>query len=109
MAIISRKPRNSSLRFQTFLCSKDLTTTTPKKSLVVGLRKSGGRNSYGRITVRHRGGGAYRKYRMVDFARRDRNIEGMITSVEYDPSRNVRIGLVVYKNGIKRYILLPEL
>src|SRR3990167_9388620 len=108
MAIISRKPRNSSLRFQTFLCSKDLTTTTPKKSLVVGLKKSGGRNSYGRITVRHRCGGAFRKYRVIDFARRERNIEGIISSIEYDPNRNVRIGLVIYGNGVKNYILLPE-
>jgi len=108
MAIISRKPRNSSLRFQSFLSSKDITKTTPEKSLVVGLRKKGGRNSYGRITVRHRGGGADRKYRIVDFARRERNIEGTVSSVEYDPNRNVRIGLVVYANGLKTYILLPE-
>src|SRR5258707_1104198 len=108
MAIISRKPRNSSLRFQSFLCSKDITTTKAEKSLVVGLRKKGGRNCYGRITVRHRGGGAFRKYRIVDFARRERNIEGTVSSIEYDPNRNVRIGLVVYGNGVKNYILLPE-
>jgi large subunit ribosomal protein L2 len=108
MAIILRKPRNSSLRFQSFLSSKDLTTKKAEKSLVVGLRKKGGRNSYGRITVRHRGGGAFRKYRIVDFARRERNIEGTVMSIEYDPNRNVRIGLVVYGNGVKNYILLPE-
>lgn len=108
MAVVLRKPRNSSLRFQSFISNKDITKKKSEKKLVIGLRKSGGRNSYGRITVRHRGGGAYRKYRIVDFARRDRNVEGTVTSIEYDPNRNVRIGLVVYKNGSKRYILLPE-
>ena len=108
MSVVSRKPRNSSLRFQSFLSNKDITRKKAEKKLVVGLRKKGGRNSYGRITVRHRGGGACRKYRIVDFARRDRNVEGVVFSVEYDPNRNVRIGLVVYKNGSKCYILLPE-
>ena len=74
MAIISRKPRNSSLRFQTFLSSGDLTGATPHKGLVVGLKKRGGRNAYGRITVRHRGGGAQRKYRIIDFSRSLKNV-----------------------------------
>jgi len=108
MAIIKRKPRSASLRFQTFLSSADITTTTPEKSLTVGLRKHGGRNAYGRITMRHQGGGAQRKYRIIDFQRSVRDVEGVVTSIEYDPNRNVRIGLVVYKNGIKRYILLAE-
>ena len=108
MAIVRRKPRNASLRFQSFLSSDDITTTKPEKSLVVGLKKTGGRNAYGRITTRHRGGGAARKYRMVDFKRSERDIEGKIATVEYDPNRNVRIGLVVYKNGAKTYTLLPE-
>ncbi len=108
MTIIKRRPRNPSLRFQTFLSSEDITKTTPEKSLTVGLRKHGGRNTYGRITVRHRGGGADRRYRIIDFQRSIRDVEGVVSSVEYDPNRNVRIGLVVYKNGIKRYILLPE-
>ena len=69
MAIISRKPRNASLRFQTFLSTEDVTVKTPQKSLTVGLKKSGGRNAYGRITTRHRGGGAARKYRVIDFLR----------------------------------------
>lgn len=72
------------------------------------MRKKGGRNAYGRITVRHRGGGAMRKYRVIDFKRSERDVEGKIATVEYDPNRNVRIGLVVYKNGAKKYILLPE-
>ena len=69
MAIVSRRPRNPSLRFQTFLDTKDLTKKKPERSLVKGLKKSGGRNAYGRITIRHRGGGAAQKYRMVDFNR----------------------------------------
>ncbi len=108
MAIITKRPRNSSLRFQTFLDNSDITKKTPEKSLVFGLRKRGGRNAYGRITVRHTGGGAYQKYRMVDFKRTDRDVLGTITAVEYDPNRNVRIGLVFFANGSKKYILLPE-
>ena len=107
MTIVSRKPRNPSLRFQTFLSSADITTTIPTKSLTIGLKKSGGRNAYGRIVVRHRGGGAARRYRIVDFLRNVRDLEGTVKTVEYDPNRNVRIGLVTYKNGIKKYILLP--
>ena len=108
MAIIKRKPRNPSLRFQTFLSSDDITTTKPEKSLVVGLKRKAGRNAYGRITVRHRGGGAQKSYRVIDFKRSVRDVEGRVSTVEYDPNRNVRIGLVAYKNGVKAYILLPE-
>ncbi len=108
MAIIKRKPRNSSLRFQTFLSSADITKKAPEKSLSIGLKKSGGRNSYGRITVRHRGGGAVQRYRIVDFMRTVRDVEGTVRAIEYDPNRNVRLGLVFYKNGAKRYILLPD-
>jgi len=108
MAIIKRKPRNPSLRFQTFLSSDDITTTKPEKSLVVGLKRKAGRNAYGRITVRHRGGGAQKSYRIIDFKRSVRDVEGRVSTVEYDPNRNVRIGLVAYTNGVKAYILLPE-
>lgn len=108
MAIISRKPRNSSLRFQTFMSSGDLTTRKPERSLVKGLRKHGGRNAYGRITMRHQGGGAEQKYRFIDFKRDVRDVEGVVRTVEYDPNRNVRIGLIFYKNGAKRYMLLPD-
>ena len=108
MAIRKRKPQNASLRFQSFLSSEDLTTREPERSLVVGLRKKGGRNVYGRITVRHKGGGAVRRYRIIDFKRSVRDLEGKVISVEYDPNRTVRIGLVIYPNGTKRYILLPE-
>lgn len=108
MAIVKRKPRNASLRFQTFVSSEDITKKKPSKKLTVGLRKKGGRNAYGRITVRHRGGGARRKYRVIDFSRSLKDIPGKVMSVEYDPNRNVRIGLVAYQNGEQRYILLPE-
>jgi large subunit ribosomal protein L2 len=108
MAIIKRRPRNSSLRFQSFLDSSDITTNTPERSLTVGLRKQGGRNSYGRITTRHKGGGASRKYRLIDFNRVERDVPGKVVSVEYDPNRNVRIALVIYQNGSKKYILKPE-
>ncbi len=108
MAIISRRPRNSSLRFQTYIDTSELSKKKPEKSLVIGLRKKGGRNAYGRITVRHRGGGAERKYRIIDFNRSEREVPGTIRAVEYDPNRNVRIGLVHYKNGAKRYMLMPE-
>lgn len=108
MAIVTRKPRNSSLRFQTYVDTSDLTKKKPERSLVIGLRKKGGRNAYGRITMRHIGGGAARKYRVLDFKRTQRNVEGKIVAVEYDPNRNVRIGLVSYVNGAKTYILLPK-
>jgi large subunit ribosomal protein L2 len=105
---MTRKPRNSSLRFQSFLTSEDITKRSPEKSLTLGLRKKGGRNAYGRITVRHRGGGAVRKYRMIDFMRSNRDVEGKVVAIEYDPNRNVRIALIAYANGAKGYILLPQ-
>lgn len=109
MAIKTRRPRNASLRFQTFIDYSYLTKKEPEKSLVIGKRRSGGRNAYGRITVRHRGQGALRKYRLVDFKRVDRDMPGKIVAAEYDPNRNVPIALVQYPNGVKRYILLPHL
>jgi large subunit ribosomal protein L2 len=108
MAIITRKPRSASLRFQTFLDNSDLTKKKPERGLTVGLKKSGGRNAYGRMTVRHRGGGARQSYRIIDFARAEREVPGKIVAIEYDPNRNVRIGLVFYLNGSKRYILMPQ-
>ncbi len=108
MAIVTRRPRSAALRFQTYLDSSEITKKKPERSLVFGLRKKGGRNAYGRITVRHRGGGAYQKYRIVDFKRTQKDIPGTIVAVEYDPNRNVRLGLVSYRNGAKAYMLLPE-
>jgi len=108
MTIITRKPRTPSLRSQTFVANNDITTTTPEKSLVIGIHRKGGRNAYGRITTRHHGGGAARKYRIIDFKRTEQDIPGKVVTVEYDPNRNVRIALVHYANGVKRYILKPE-
>ncbi len=85
-----------------------MTKKAPERSLVVGMRKSGGRNAYGRITVRHRGGGARQKYRLVDFKRLERDMAGKVVSLEYDPNRNTRIGLVIFPNGVKRYLLMPD-
>ena len=108
MAIKKRKPRNSSLRFQSYLSSSDITKKKPERRLTTGLCKSkGGRNAYGRITVRHRGGGVAKKYRLIDFKRSERNVPGRVAAIEYDPNRNVRIGLIFYANGAKHYILLP--
>lgn len=108
MAIISRKPRSASLRFQTYIDTSDLTKKAPERSLTKGLNKSGGRNAYGRITTRHRGGGAARKYRMVDFKRMERTVPGKVVAAEYDPNRNVHIALVHFTNGAKSYILMPQ-
>lgn len=108
MAIVSRKPRNASLRFQTFIDTSHLSEEKPLKSLTIGLKRKGGRNAYGRITVRHRGGGAAKKYRLIDFNRSLHDVEGVVQAFEYDPNRNVHIALVAYKNGEKRYILAPE-
>jgi len=108
MAIVTRKPRSAALRFQTFLSHEGITKKKPERSLIGELKKSGGRNAYGRITVRHRGGGAMRRYRIVDFRRSVRGVEGVVRAVEYDPNRNVRLGLVLYMTGAKRYMLLPE-
>lgn len=86
-----------------------ITTSTPEKSLLTDLRKTGGRNNMGRITVRHIGGGNKRKYRIIDFKRNDKNdIPATVKTIEYDPNRTAFIALVCYKDGEKRYILAPE-
>jgi len=108
MAIVTRKPRNSSLRTQTFVSSRDLTKKEPEKSLTSPLRKNGGRNVYGRITVRHRGGGAKKLYRLIDIKRSQKDVAGKVAALEYDPNRNVPVALVEYKNGAKSYVLSPE-
>lgn len=108
MAIVRRKPVNSSSRQQSFVSNRDLTKKKPERSLLAPLKKKGGRNAYGRITVRHRGGGAKRNYRLVDFKRLHREVEGVVQALEYDPNRTVPIALIAYKNGAKSYILLPD-
>ena len=87
---------------------KELTGTKPTKSLLVSSHSSKGRNNQGKITIRHRGGGHKRRYRLIDFKRNKRNSLGKIISIEYDPNRNARIALVQYEDGDKRYILHPE-
>jgi large subunit ribosomal protein L2 len=87
---------------------KELTGTKPTKSLIVSSHSSKGRNNQGKITIRHRGGGHKRRYRLIDFKRNKRNLIGKIVSIEYDPNRNARIALVQYEDGEKRYILHPE-
>lgn len=87
---------------------EELTTDAPEKSLTESLRKSGGRNNHGRITVRRRGGGHKRRYRIIDFKRNKYDIEGTVHTIEYDPNRSCRIALVYYADGEKRYILAPD-
>jgi len=108
MAIVNRKPRNASLRRQQFLDFKELTKKDPEKNLLLPLPKKAGRNTYGRITVRRRGGGAKRRYRIIDFKRGQKDIKGTVSAFEYDPNRNVFIALIKYANGAKGYILKPD-
>ena len=87
---------------------QEITTSTPEKSLLTPIKKKSGRNNTGRITCRHKGGGHKQQYRIIDFKRDKFDIEGTVKTIEYDPNRNVRISLVVYADGEKRYILTPE-
>ena len=87
---------------------KEITTTTPERSLTCSLRKTGGRNNLGRVTVRHQGGGHKRLYRIIDFKRDKVGVPGKVMTVEYDPNRSARISLVQYADGEKRYILWPD-
>lgn len=108
MAIKSYKPMTPGTRGMSKLTNDEITKTTPEKSLVVTLKKNGGRNNQGRITVRHRGGGAKRKYRIIDFKRDKDGVVGTVSSIEYDPNRTANIALITYADGEKRYILAPK-
>ncbi len=108
MALISRKPTSAGRRFQTATDFAEITRTEPEKSLVRTLKKSGGRNSNGRVTVRHRGGGHKRRYRLIDFKRNKLEVPAKVVSIEYDPNRTTRIALLHYVDGEKRYILAPQ-
>ena len=109
MAIKSYKPTTNGRRNMTVLVYKDeITCNTPEKSLLQPLAKKGGRNNLGRITVRHQGGGAKRKYRVIDFLRNKDNIPATVKTVEYDPNRSANIALVVYADGEKKYIIAPK-
>ena len=108
MAIKNYKPMTNGQRGMSTLINDEVTKTTPEKSLTVTLPKNGGRNNQGRITVRHRGGGAKRKYRIIDFKRDKDGIIGTVASIEYDPNRTANIALINYADGEKRYIIAPK-
>ena len=108
MPIKRYKPTSPGRRFATFADRSELTKKGPEKTLVEGLTKSGGRNAHGRITSRHRGGGAKRKYRVIDFKRTKDGVPAKVASIEYDPNRTAHIALLHYADGEKRYILAPN-
>lgn len=108
MAVRKRKPTSPGRRFQTVSDFAEITKSTPEKSLLAPRSSSGGRNSYGRKTSRHRGGGHKRRYRIVDFRRVKDDYEAKVAAIEYDPNRNARIALLHYLDGEKAYILAPE-
>lgn len=107
MAIKKFNPTSPARRFMTVVQSTDLQGNAPEKSLTAPLTKTGGRNNFGRITSRHRGGGAKRKYRLIDFKRNKIGIPAKVASLEYDPNRSARIALLNYADGEKTYILAP--
>jgi large subunit ribosomal protein L2 len=108
MPIKVYKPKTPSLRFRKTLDYSEITEIEPEKSLLEPIKKSGGRNNAGRITIRHRGGGHKRQYRKIDFKRNKDGIETKVTSIQYDPNRSAFIALLTYKDGEKRYILCPN-
>lgn len=108
MAIKVIKPLTNGQRQKSFLKSDEITKTTPEKSLVAPINKITGRNNQGKITLRHRGGGVKRKYRLVDFKRVKDGIEAIVQGIEYDPNRSANIALISYKDGTKSYILAPK-
>ena len=107
MAIKKFKPTSPALREMTVFISDEVTTNQPEKSLLVPLKKNSGRNAQGKITVRHRGGGNRRKYRIIDFKRNKDGIPAKVATIEYDPNRTANIALLNYADGEKRYILAP--
>lgn len=107
MAIKRYKPYTPSRRHMTVSAFDEITKSTPEKSLVVHIKKNSGRNNQGKITVRHKGGGAKIKYRMIDFKRNKDGIPAKVAGIEYDPNRTANIALIVYADGAKSYILAP--
>ena len=108
MAIRHFNPVTPGQRKKSTLVNEELTKTAPEKSLLVTKKKNSGRNNQGKITVRHQGGGAKRKYRIIDFKRNKFDIEGTVASIEYDPNRSANIALINYADGEKRYIIAPK-
>ena len=107
MGIKTFRPYTPSRRNMTTLTNNEITKTTPEKSLLDTKKKNAGRNSYGRITVRHQGGGNRQKYRIIDFKRKKDNMEATVIGIEYDPNRTSNIALIQYEDGEKAYILAP--
>ena len=107
MAIKKYKPTSPGRRFMSVAAFDEITTDTPERSLLEPLSKRAGRNRQGKITVRHRGGGHKRMYRVIDFKRDKDGIPGRVATIEYDPNRSARIALIVYADGEKRYIIAP--
>lgn len=108
MAVKVYKATSNGRRNMSVLTYEEITTSTPEKSLLEPFSRTGGRNNQGKITVRHIGGGAKRKYRVIDFKRNKDNIIGKVATIEYDPNRTANIALIVYVDGEKRYILAPK-
>ena len=108
MGIKIYKPYTDSTRNRSVLDFSNLSQIKPEKSLLVANHRAKGRNNQGKITIRHKGGGHKRRYRLIDFKRNKYDIEGIVNSIEYDPNRNANIALINYKDGEKRYILHPE-
>ena len=108
MAIKKYKPTTNGRRNMSTLANDRITKSTPEKSLLENLKKNAGRNSYGRITVRHQGGGNKKKYRIIDFKRDKLDMPATVLTLEYDPNRTAHIALVQYEDGEKRYILAPH-
>ncbi|HEX3045752.1 MAG TPA: 50S ribosomal protein L2, partial [Bacillota bacterium] len=107
MPVRKYQPTSPGRRFMTVSDFAEISKTQPEKSLLEPLKKSGGRNAYGRLTVRHRGGGHKRMYRVIDFKRDKHDIPAKVAAIEYDPNRSARIALLHYADGEKRYILAP--
>jgi large subunit ribosomal protein L2 len=108
MAIKRFNPKTPTLRYQTVLKSSEITATEPYKPLLTYLKETAGRNNYGRITVRRRGGGHKRRYRIIDFRRNKMNIPAVVETIEYDPNRSANIALVCYADGARAYIIAPQ-
>ena len=108
MAIKHYKPTTNGRRGMSTLANEEITTSTPTKSLLASKSKTGGRNNQGKMTVRHIGGGAKIKYRVIDYKRNKVGVTGRVASIEYDPNRNANIALINYKDGEKKYIIAPN-
>src|SRR5574344_1628244 len=108
MGIRKYKPTTNGRRGMSTLINQEITTSTPEKTLLVSKNKSGGRNNQGKMTVRHIGGGAKRKYRVIDYKRNKFAVPARVATIEYDPNRSANIALLIYKDGEKRYIIAPK-